>query len=268
VGQIPTTTAIVSEDPPVASLSTAVTFIARVRPESAGPALGGDVTFTYKTTGLPAVNGTLGTAPVDANDEAQITTSAGDLPVVGVYTITATYSGDTNYTASHGSVIYDVDSPCDTGAWPDSTSGYPQVHPGSALGYYIGQSNGWWTLYTARPEGGKPGANEKFTGRIVTNAAQPTGGESGAGIMDISSTKNGPKDIVRLASSNVLTFTLYTHEALNGFTFFAGCGSKLTFNLKVGVHAAPAPVSEIFLGGNPNTTTNPTANPVVFTRSS
>jgi hypothetical protein len=209
------------------------------------------VTFIYRTTGAPvSTSGTLGSAPVGSNDQATFTTTPPQLPA-GVVTVTADYSGDSNYAASKGSIIYFVDEECHTGAWPAQTTGYPPVVPGDPTGYYIGQSNGWWTVYMAHP-GGNP---VKFTGNVTTN--------TNAHILDVSALKNESTDSVTLKGDNEITFHLTVYKALDGVTFFAGCGSELTFTLNI--RGAPAHGKDIYLGKPP---TKGTISPDVFTRSS
>jgi hypothetical protein len=114
-------------------------------------------------------------------------------------------------------------------------------------GYYIGQSNGWFTLYVTQPGP----QTVDFTGTI----------ESTGLILDLSSTKDEVPDYVELQGSSILNFGLVDHSDLDGFTFFAGCGSTITFNLSIG--GVTAPSSEIFLGAAGG---HPAQNPFVLTR--
>jgi hypothetical protein len=64
----------------------------------------------------------------------------------GAITITAVYSGDPFNATSTAQITYYVLASCSEGQWPAATNGYPGVVAGSPTGYYIGQSNGWFTV--------------------------------------------------------------------------------------------------------------------------
>jgi hypothetical protein len=117
----------------------------------------------------------------------------------------------------------------------------------SPEGYYVGQSHGWFTLYVTQP-----GASTvDFTGTIKSTGL----------ILDLSSTKDEGQDYVKLQGSSTLKFRLVNHGDLDGFTFYAGCGSMITFRLSVAGLTAPS--NEIFLGAASG---HPAENPVVLTR--
>lgn len=251
VDPIATKTAIISENPPASDPGTSVTFTAEVTPGGAGPALTGSVSFSYlcSGSGCSSRSGTLGSSPIGSNDQASVTTS-GQLPV-GVDTITATYSGDSNYSGSSGSVIYTVDATCNENPWPSETNGYPAVEASGPTGFYIGQSNGWWTVYTETDTNrGKGGT--KFTGTVTTKSAR---------FLDVSALKNESTDSVKLIGNNKIVFKFATHLSLDSFTFYVGCGNDVTFHLSIS--KIKAPPSEIFVG---NPTTNPASNPVTYNR--
>ncbi len=246
---------ILSIYPPAAqSSSTPVTVVASVTGKGMGPAPTGSVTFGYYTVGQAnggPTSGVLGTSPLN-DGEATYTTSAGQLPTGGPQngsiTITAAYSGDHYNRASHGSMIYLVTGTCPATSWPAASAGFPQVTAGGSKGYYLGQSNGWFTLYVTHPIGSKV----TFSGTVVS-----TGGL----IFDVSSTKDEAGDTVTLAGSNELEFNMVNGGDLDGFTFYAGCGSMITFQLSVA--GTTAPTSQIFLGA---TGIHPAQNPVVLVR--
>ena len=182
-----TRTAIISINPPTAqSSSTSVTIVASVTRKGMGPDPTGSVTFAYYTVGQAnggPMSGVLGVSPL-SDGEAMYTTSAGQLPPGGPQngsiTITASYSGDHFNRASSASMIYFVTASCPATRWPAASSGYPHVTAKGAEGDYIGQSNGWFTLYVTHP--GPPVV--VFTGTI----------ESTGLILDLSSTKDeGPR---------------------------------------------------------------------------
>ena len=214
-----TKTLIVETDPPATGPGDKATFVAQVKQSGGGggPAPTGTVTFTYYTVGQAnggPQTGTLGSAPV-SNGEATIT--AGPLPAGGPnngsITINATYNGDPFNAASNGLIEYYVLVNCSLGPWPSSSSGYPSILAGGPEGYYIGQSNGWYTLYATQPTGGIV----NFTGTVKTTDGL---------ILDLSSTKSEGQDKVTLDGSSEVTFKFVNHGALDGFTFYAGCGAR------------------------------------------
>jgi hypothetical protein len=254
-----TTTAIISESPPSASPQTPVTFVASVTAKGTGPAPTGTVTFSWYRTGSGSPHsGTLGSGTLSLvsgeESQGQYTTTPGQLPkgiVDGAIQITATYSGDPFNKVSSAEKIYYVETTCYEGQWPAVSNGYPTVlSQGTPEGYYIGQSNGWYTLYVAaNPAAG----TTKFTGSIRTNGL----------ILYLSPTKDKKNDHFTVSGPNLLNYTITDVGHLDGFTFFAGCGSSIEFNLKI--NGALAAKKLIFLG---NPTSNATTNPIVFKRTS
>jgi len=254
-----TTTQIVEENPPAASPNTPVTFTAEVTAKAGKPVPTGTVTFTWYRTGgaknSGPLTGTIGTAPLvvtAAGNTASYTTKPGDLSagvVNGSVKITATYSGSATDSSSDASIMYYVQAICYEGQWPSVSNGIPTVTSvGTPEGYYIGQSNGWYTLYVSSQP-----PTVSFTGYIKTNGL----------ILYLSPTKDKAVDHFTVMGPNQVKFSIKDHGHLDGFTFYAGCGSSLTFNLKI--NGVAAPKNMIFLG---NPTSNATKNPVVFTRSS
>lgn len=249
-----TRTTIVSINPPAAQKSTtSVTIVASVAGKGTGPAPTGSVTFAYYTVGLAnggPTSGVLGTSPL-IGGEATFTTSAGQLPLGGPangsITITASYGGDHFNRASHASIIYNVTASCPATSWPASSGGFPHVTVGGPEGYYLGQSNGWFTLYVTQPGP----STVDFTGTIKSTGF----------ILHLTSTKDEGQDYVALQGSSALKFRLIDHGDLDGFTFFAGCGSTITFQLSIA--GGSAPTSEIFLGAAGG---HPLQNPIVLTR--
>jgi hypothetical protein len=145
-------------------------------------------------------------------------------------------------------MIYFVTSTCPATAWPAASAGFPNVTAGGPEGYYVGQSNGWFTLYVTHSTGSKV---------IFSGSVAATDGL----VLDLSSVKDEGDDSVTLVGSNKLEFSMANGGDLDGFTFYAGCGSAITFQLSVAGTAAPP--SEIFLGA---TGTHPAVNPVVLVR--
>jgi hypothetical protein len=262
-----TTSVAVSANPPASSPADAVTYTATVsNPNQAtSPNVTttptGTVTFTYQVTGpgghtdyvlgssaLVGLQAGTAVASITITPNAPPAAVNGGAPLpTGIVVITAEYSGDATFAAANSSTTDIISAGCPTGPWPRQTDGYPEVFAGYPEGYYIGQVNGWWSLYDAHPE----------NGTAVTFSGTITGGD----LLDVSSTKNEVDDSVTLSGLHKIIFKMVTHESLDGFTFYAGCGTKLVF--KLDINKAKAPSAETNVG-------NPTSNPshrVVFKRS-
>jgi hypothetical protein len=221
--------------------STPFTVIAHVTGES-GPPTGESVTFTYKNYGGQTVSGTLGTATIDSDGNAQLTnvmlTVPKEPPINGDnqdYYITANYGGDANYPPSTAIIIFSVDAICTQSRWPANTTGFPKVVPGkSPQGYYIGQSNGLWSITTVTGPVRKP---VTFEGDVLLE---------GGRILNVTTTKNERSDTVDVEGNNLLDFKFTTILSLDSVSFYAGCGPTLTMALSTtGKYAGP---TTIYLG--------------------
>ncbi len=245
-----TKTSIFDTDPPASGPGDNVTIEASVKaPGSSGPAPTGTVTFTYYTVGVAnsgPITGPIGTASL-VDGVATITTKAlpAGGPQNGSITLNATYNGDHSNAASNGLAPYYVLTGCSLGSWGSASQGYYPVKAGGPEGYYIGQSNGIWEVYVTHPTVGKV----TFSGTITTG---PSGDDYTDGVLiNLSSLKNeGPKDKVTLVGANEIKFTLVNGGDLDGFSFFAGCGSELDFTLNIGTPPVKAKKSQIFIGVN------------------
>jgi len=243
-GTTPSVTSIVETDPPAASTTSSVTIIADVAPKTgSGPTPTGNVTFTYYTVGEanggPA-SGTLGTVNVNSAGQAKIVTTPGELPAGGPLNgsiiLNVTYNGNGTYAASNGLLVYYVVPNCDEGQFNKKSNGYPSIVADGQTGYYIGQSNGWFTLYTTQDTG----HTMDFSGNAQTNGL----------VLYVSNTKNSG-GYIKLAGregNERVGWKIVDKGALDGFTFFAGCGSQVKFTLNSGSPAAPVPASEVFIG--------------------
>jgi hypothetical protein len=236
-----TNTNIVSIEPPAADPTTPVTITVAVSPAGSGATPTGRVTLTYYTVGLERggpFTGTIATV-VLSDGEATYTTTANQLPPGGPdngsITIHATYNGDKAYAASNGLEIYYVEPTCSQSQW--NGNGYPNVVSGGETGYYIGQSNGWFTVYVTHNTGGEM----KFTGSVTTY---------GNGLLlYVASTKNEGHDNIKLVGSTKVIFKLVNQGAIDGFTFYAGCGTKVKMDLNIGKKPAQwANTSQMFIG--------------------
>jgi hypothetical protein len=256
----------VSANPPASTPSMPVTYTATVSDPTDTTPPTGTVDFTYKTTGPGSGTtydlGTVllqpsGTASSVATvtitpDAPPVTVNGGNPLPTGVVTVTGSYSGDVNFAANSSAGDDLIRADCDTGPWPAQVNGYPAVNVGYPEGYYIGEVGGWWSIYDAHPE---DGTTVKFSGTVTLDSS----GE----FLDVSPTKNNSADKVHLMGQSVISFKFLTHESLDGFTFFAGCASKITFS-PLDAAGNPVPKSDVYLG---NPTTNPTGT-VKFKRTS
>ena len=258
-----TTNIALSANPPASAPGDAVTYTATVSDPAEATTPTGSVTFTYQVTGTGGGHtayvigtGTLeglqtGTAvaSITLTPDAPPSDVNGGAPLPdGVVVITAAYSGDDTFAATTATATDFVETGCKTGAWPAPTEGYPEVFARYPEGFYIGQVNGWWSLYATHPSDGNA---VYFSGTIRTS------GE----IIDVSAEKEEVNDVVTLKGGNTLLFKFKNRSLLDGVTFYAGCGSKLSFKLMIA--GAKAPSAEANLG---NPTTNP-GHSLVFKRS-
>jgi hypothetical protein len=256
VGDYVTThTSIVETSPPATGPGDTVTIVAQVKqPCNCEPAPTGTVIFTYYTEGdanQGPISGSVGSAPLvsvpDVGIEASITTRelpAGG-PQNGSITINATYEGDSFNAGSYGGIPYFVLEGCNIGSWPNDTQGYPNVNAGGPEGYYIGQEDGgWYEVKVTHPSVG----NVTFSGTVKTG---PAGKDYTDGLLlDLSSLKDEGDDNVALVGSNEITFTLVNGGDVDGFSFYAGCGSYLHFTLDIGKVPVKAQKNQIFVGIN------------------
>lgn len=243
----------ISENPPATSPTAAATFIVNVAPKTSGAAPTGTVSFTWTktsggggTTSGPVGSGTATLSPASSGPGSDATIT-GYLPAGstdGSLTMTAVYSGDSTYGSNTGQAPYWVEADCYTSAWPSDTAGLPDVIAGAPTGFYIGQSQGEFILYATSPVN-----DTHFTGSVVTN---------GDGVLlNVSPIKTEGNDIVALRGDYKIHFGLHDHGYLEGFSFYAGCGQALTFNLQI--NGVNAKVHQIHLGTDG--TSYATANP-------
>ncbi len=121
-----TTTSLTSASNPTVT-GQPVTFTAVVAPNS--PSTGmptGMVTFSITGTGGASIACDAGdTQPLDSSDMAQCSVGAGLLAANSTYAVTASYSGDTNYAKSTGTLTQTVDRAVATIALASSASSTP-----------------------------------------------------------------------------------------------------------------------------------------------
>ena len=264
-----TTNMAVSANPPASAPTDAVTYTATVSdPGATSPNVAttptGSVDFTYQVTGTGPGHTVydLGTVPLQGLQTgtavASITITPASPPASvnggaalpdGTVVITAAYSGDATFAANTTTTSDLIEAGCHTGPWPQQTSGYPEVFARYPEGFYIGQVNGWWSLFATHPADGQAVI---FSGSIKTTGQ----------VLDVTTIKAESNDTVTLKGSTKILFDFRNRSLLDGVTFYAGCGAKLTF--KTMINGTKATSAEANLG-------NPTSNPshhLVFKRSS
>jgi hypothetical protein len=109
---LPATTMTFSVSPNPGTLGSNVTLTATVTSTQMSSAITGTVTFSVGGT-------TIGSAPVSSGQAAFVTIT----PVLGTFTLTATYSGDTNYNGSSGTTTVTINDPAPTLAGTSPASG-------------------------------------------------------------------------------------------------------------------------------------------------
>jgi hypothetical protein len=264
-----TTDVSVSANPPASGPTDAVTYTATVsNPTATSPNVAttptGSVDFTYQVIGTQPGRTLfdLGSVPLQGLQAgtavASITITPASPPAtvnggaalpVGDVVVTAAYSGDATFAATTATTTDFIDVGCRTGPWPEQTSGVPEVFARYPEGYYIGQVNGWWSLFVTHPSDGQA---INFTGSVKTTGQ----------VLDVTAIKGESNDSVTLKGSTKIAFDFRNRSLLDGITFYAGCGAKLT--IKTMINGAKASTAEANLG-------NPTSNPshhLVFKRSS
>jgi len=246
---LPTKTSFISENPLASAPDSPDTFVVSVSNGTATPPTG-RVLFTWYTVGLERqgpFSGSIGSAIIHSGSA---TITATNLPAGGPdngnVIVKAVYVGDAGNATSTGYTNYYVLPGCRTSGWSSRSNGYPVPTVHSPVGYYIGQSNGWFTVYTTPSTG-----PESYTGSVsITNGV----------VLDLSSTKNKGHQTETLVGDTGVNWSMTNRGDLNGFEFFAGCGSAITFTLNI--EGVPATKKQIHLG-NP-TKTSTTAGTVIF----
>ncbi len=263
---LPATTTTLSANPSPGTVGQNVTFTATVTSTQMSPAITGTVTFSVTGT-------TLGSAPVSGG---QAILSIGT-PLLGTFTITAAYSGDTNYNGSSGTTNFTVNEPAPTLTGISPTSGaLGQAVPSFVLtgsGFVAGSTvnfgshpitggtvgSGGTTLMVAVPAGDVATAGPVSV--TVTNAA-PGGGTSGPQTFTV----NNPQPTITQLSPTSATaggtaFTL----TITGTNFVAGASVNFgTFSglvptsITAGQIVVQIPATDIVTAGNINVVvTNP-----------
>ncbi len=232
-------------------------------------------TVTLNSTGtadliLSSVPTIAGTNPGDFNITAGNTCTAGlDLPP-GASCIT-NVNFDPTRTGSRDATLQFADnatagSPqnvdlngtggngnCFSGPWPSQLNGSGSRVLGIAKGFYLSvdPSSNTWTLQATHRI---PHTLVQFVGTITTNGTL-------ASVTPIRLEKTDSSSVKPDMAS--LTFTSHNKGFTDGVSFVATCGSSVTF--QGSVNGGPAKTTQIFLG---SPATNPSTNPVTFTRPS
>jgi hypothetical protein len=142
VSKTGTTTTVKSSSPAGSSVNATVTFTATVTPAVTGPTNpGGTVDFTYVLNGGAPVT-MCATAGVTTNSGTTTASCAYALPTDGSYTVTATYSGDPNFTSgTAGTVVQSVGLTSTTTTFIASTTS-PTVNQSVTFTATVGYPNG------------------------------------------------------------------------------------------------------------------------------
>jgi hypothetical protein len=249
-----TQTVIISAQPSFGADPTeTVTLIVQVSVPGGGPTPTGNVDFSAEVKGQQGTLQSLGSPQaLDSNGQVVFQIPPGTL-APQEYELFASYEGDGVDAPSTGDTPYYIMSTCNLGLFDPSTQGVPIVHPDDTEGYYIGQSNGEWQLFTAKPDftGTHHKGGDIFSGTITTDGR----------FVNVASVRNESQDRVTETSPNLIRFRLHTHLSVDEISFFSVCGSTVTFNLSI--NGVPATTTQIFLG---NPASNPATSPFSETR--
>jgi hypothetical protein len=173
------------------------------------------------------------------------TTTAADL-AAGKITDTATVAG---YAANGVPVAPSTATVTVPEDWPPAVTGVHQPAAHAAEGYYLGVTNGTWTLAVTHPGTGKL----TFAGTITLNAGA---------FRNLARVNLGTGDSAQV-TRKTLTFHVTDNGAVKGIKFATTpANTKITFTLNIGGH--PATASQLFLGGKP--AHPPSGSPLTFTR--
>ena len=143
---------------------------------------------------------------------------------------------------------------CDVAAWP-VTGTFP-VAPQDAKGFYIGQSGGTFTVFSAHP-GSK---DIKFSGTVTI--APNVDGVRFSNVIPIKDNDTPPNvDSVTLTGERTLQFLFNTEKSLDGMSFHPSCNSSITFKLQI--NGTNATTHQVFLG---SARTHPATSPFTLHR--
>ena len=179
----------------------------------------------------------------------------------GTYYWQALYSGDSNNAPITTScndpaeTVTVTGTSCYTGQWPAQVNGVPTVTPDGHRGFYIGvdTDNGQWTLENTHMQF-DPRQFYYFDATITTDGTF-------TGVNPISLENHD--SITVSTDQHTLTYVSRDGGAIDGVSFTPTCGSTVT--LQLSIKGTPALTRQIYLGVP---ATNPSTNPVTFTRSS
>lgn len=169
------------------------------------------------------------------------------------FTFTETDS-DGNVSAP-ATVTLQVLANCNVNVWPVS-GGTTAPAPQSPKGFYIGQSGGTFSLYTAHS-----GTQDVvFTGMITLG---PNLGDVRLSGVTPHRNEDNPldHDSVTIAGQATLYFHFDTYKSVDGVSFHPSCGSSMTFYLLI--NGNKASTSTIFLG---DAKAHPATNPFKLAR--
>jgi hypothetical protein len=178
----------------------------------------------------------------------------------GTYSWQALYSGDSNNSpittaCNDPNETVTVSSTCDDGPWPTQVTGVPTVNPGEPRGFYIGvnPANGEWVLQDTHNLTNPP--------HFITYSGTITTDGTFTNVMPISLQAH---DVFTVSpDQHTLTFSFPDGGHVDALGFTPTCGSTLTF--QGSIKGIQTPTTEIHLGVPAS---NPSTNPVTFTRTS
>ena len=192
-----------------------------------------------------------GTAVVNDNGSFTYTPDAG---FSGKDSFTYTLTDTDGNTSAPATVTMTVLANCDVNAWP--VHGTFPVAPQDPEGFYIGQSGGAFTVFTAHR-----GDGEVVSSGTVTLSPAVSGVRFSNVFEEKGEATGKNDDTVTLTGEQTLQFQFDTFKSLDGVSFHPSCNSSITFDLEI--NGTSASTTQIFLG---SAKTHPLSNPFTLTR--
>jgi len=191
-------TPTITVSPASSTLNSASSLVVTVSVTGSGVIPTGTITLSASSGSYPATLQTIGTSPCTSNTTCTFTIPANSLGS-GPVTLTANYSGDSNYNAGHngGSVTvtestFTLNSP-PVAVTPAAATNSTGISPGSSA----------TAVVTAAPTAG-------YTGTVTLTCAQTSTTASGGDGATCTSTGNGQINLATCGNSCTVTFTIGT----------------------------------------------------------
>ena len=217
-------------------------------------------TDTDPNPSVTCCNSSLATGPANGSVVVNLDGSFTYTPTAGFSgpdSFTYTLTDSDGNTSAPATVSLQVLANCNGNAW-SVTGGTTPPPVQSKEGFYIGENNNKWTLYTAHP-----GTQDVvFTGTLKLGPNLPNGSIRFSGVTPHRNEDN-PKDhdTITILGQETLSFHFDTFKSVDGLGFSPSCASSIKFDLQI--NGSEAATTTIFLGAAKS---HPATNPFTLTR--